>query len=374
MDYNSLIEEISSKYSYSEELKIAIRMTLPLMVETYGESRFEEICDLFRNTKIFATDDMSKSNRDKVEQEMLNGTNSHVTFDEGENPYQNDIDPGSYYSYQAIYDENMDVVDEKRWAVVKDMQGSLNGEEYKNLFGTTINMPYFIHEMNHAFAMQNATYRKEGNLIYSKHGMVEQEFSIDSNNGTVVISENSTDNIIIEEAINEKISQDMLTSLLKVEDYSAVDRMLRDINHITTSYSPVLISLAEKMEGLLGRDALLSWRKDNNMSVLQEFNRLASESEISQKYCDGMTPYDYFDQKCFGIFLLKCNGYKMSMEEYGKRNKELMVEAFAPLCAYQDKKLGTMSLEKFENIRNGILGIEVTNGKENVTENQLKRK
>lgn len=374
MDYNSLIEEISSKYSYSEELKIAIRMTLPLMVETYGESRFGEICDLFRNTKIFATDDMSKSNRDKVEQEMLDGTNSHVTFDEGENPYQNDIDPGSYYSYQAIYDENMDVVDEKRWAVVKDMQGSLNGEEYKNLFGTTINMPYFIHEMNHAFAMQNATYRKEGNLIYSKHGMVEQEFSIDSNNGTIVISENSTDNIIIEEAINEKISQDMLTSLLKVEDYSAVDRMLRDINHITTSYSPVLISLAEKMEGLLGRDALLSWRKDNNMSVLHEFNRLASESEISQKYCDGMTPYDYFDQKCFGIFLLKCNGYKMSMDEYGKKNKELMVEAFAPLCAYQDKKLGTMSLEKFENIRNGILGIEVTNGKENVTEHQLKSK
>jgi hypothetical protein len=58
----------------------------------------------------------------------------------------------------------------------------------------------------------------------------------------------------------------------------------------------------------------------------------------------------------------------MSMEEYSRRNKELMVEAFAPLCAYQDKKLGTMSPEKFDNIRNGILGIEINNEKTNSVE------
>ena len=366
MDYNSLVEEISSQYGYSEELKIAIRLTLPLMVDAYGESRIDEICELFRNTRIFATSDMSKTNRDRVEQEMLSGTNSHVNFVDGEDPYQNDIDPGSYYSYQAVYDKNMNVVDEKRWVVVKDMQGSLNGEEYKNLFGTTINIPYFIHEMNHAFAMQNATYRREGNIIYSKHGMVEQKLSFDATGSGITLKDEETNNIIIEEAINEKISQDMLTSLMKAEDYSTVDRMLRDINHISTSYSPVLISLAEKMENMLGRGAFLSWRKDNNMSVLEEFNRIASQSDISRKYCEGMSPYDYFDQKCFAVFLLKCNGYKMSMEEYAKRNKELMVEAFAPLCAYQDRKLGTMSLEKFEDIRNGILGIEISKEKTSV--------
>jgi len=368
MDYHSLIEEISSKYGYSEELQIAIRLTLPLMVERYGEERITEICDLFRNTRIFATNDMSKASRDRIEQEMLAGTNKHITIEDGEDPYQSGIDPGSYYSYQAVYNESMDVVDERRWVVVKDMQGSLNGEEYKSLFGTTINMPYFIHEMNHAFAMQNATYRKEGNKIYSKHGMVEQELSFDSSNGVITLRDDVTNNIIIEEAINEKISQDMLISLMKVEDYSEVSRMLRDINHISSSYSPVLISLAEKMENILGRDAILSWRKDNNMSVLDEFNRVACGSDISTKYCEGMTPYDYFDQKCFGIFLLKCNGYKMNVAEYEKRNKELMVEAFAPLCAYQDKKLGTMSPEKFESIRNGILGIEINNSKTQAVE------
>ena len=35
-----------------------------------------------------------------------------------------------------------------------------------------------------------------------------------------------------------------------------------------------------------------------------------------------------------------------------------MVEAFAPLCAYQEIKFGTTDLSKFEETRNELLGIE----------------
>lgn len=323
---------------------------------------------MFRNKRIFATSDMSLSNRQKIEFEMLEGTNSHIEFVEGEDLYQTGTDPGSYYSYQAIYDDEMNVVGEKRWLVIKDMEGSLNCDDYKNLFGTTINMPYFIHEINHAFAMQNPIYKKEGDKIYSKHGMVEQELSFTKKDGKILLKDDMTNNIIIEEAINERITQDMLVELMNVTSYSEVAQTLSSINHISTSYSPVLISLAEKFEKVLGSDNLLEWRMNNDKSIMQEFNELAMQSDIAKKYCNGEVPYDYFDQKCFGIFLLKCNGYKMPIEEYGKKNKELMVEAFTPLCAYQDVKYGTMSLEKFENIRNGILGIEITNEKQSVEE------
>ena len=372
MDYESLVNEVSSKYGYNEELQIAIRLTLPLMVKQYGEERISDICDLFRNTRIFATNDMSAKNREHMEEIMLNGANSHLVIDDGEDPYQTDIDPGSYYSYQAIYDEEMNVVGEARWVAVKDMEGTLNCEQYKNLFGTTINMPYFIHEINHAFAMQNPTYRKEGDRIFAKHGMVEQEFLFASHDGKIELKDDMTNNIIIEEAINEKITQDMLLELMRVSEYSEVARMLQDINHVSSSYSPVLISLAEKMENILGKEALLNWRKDNDVNVLRDFNMTAVQSDIAMKYFNGQTPYDYFDQKCFAIFLLKCNSYKMPIEEYGKRNKELMVEAFAPLCAYQDKKIGTMSVEKFDSIRTGILGIEIDNTKTNTVEEGTK--
>lgn len=363
MDYNALVSEVSNKYSYNEELQIAIRLTLPLMVKEYGEERIPEICDLFRKTRIFATDDMSEKSRKNIENIMLSDINKHITFDDGEDPYQTDVDPGSYYSYEAVYDEEMNIVDEVRWVAVKDMQNGLSSEQYKNLFGTTINMPYFIHEINHAFVMQNPTYRKEGDKIFSKHGMVEQEISITNNDGKTKIKNEITNNIIIEEAINEKITQDMLVELMQVNDYKEATRMLVDINHIPNSYSPVLISLADKLENVLGKDNLLKWRMDNDKSVLQEFNTRAIESDIAKKYFEGLEPYDYFDKKCFGIFLLKCNCYKMTQEEYSAKTKELMVDAFTPLCAYQDKKLGTMSLEKFESIRNSILGIEITNEK-----------
>lgn len=47
----------------------------------------------------------------------------------------------------------MDVVGEKRWIVVNDLSGKVNEEGYKKLFDTSINMPYFLHELNHAYAM-----------------------------------------------------------------------------------------------------------------------------------------------------------------------------------------------------------------------------
>lgn len=36
MDYNAFVREISSQYNYSEDLQVAIRLTLPLMVKKYG--------------------------------------------------------------------------------------------------------------------------------------------------------------------------------------------------------------------------------------------------------------------------------------------------------------------------------------------------
>lgn len=360
MNLNQLVNEISLKYNYDDELKQAILITIPLMVEEYGEDSLEDIIKLFKNTRIFSTPDMGYNNRKKIADSMTSKYNSHIKSEETD-PYQNgNSEPGSYYSYETIYDQNMNIVGEARWIVVKDMKDEINGQDYKQIFGTTINMPYFIHEINHAFAMQNAIYTKQGNQITSKHGMYEQVYSFSNDGESISLTEESNSHIILEEAMNEKITQDMLVSLLQAKDYTEVTDILKSINHITTSYSVILITLIEKLEKIMGKEKLLSLRKDNDMSVITEFNSFAKESEIAQKYIKEENPFNYFSKKCFELFRLKCEGYKMSIDEYEAKSKELMVEAFIPLCAYQNQKLGTIDLEKFDEIRNNILGIETT--------------
>lgn len=358
MNNSQFVEEIANLYGYDEELKTAIGLAIPLMINHYGTSRSEEVYDLFRNVRIFAERDMSRANRDRIEKEMIGNKNNHI-LEQEEDLYQNDRAPGSYYSYEAIFDDNMNVIDESRWVVVSDTKDTYQADGYKNLFGTTINMPYFIHEMGHAFGMQKATYRKDGNKIYSKHGMFEQVITYEEKDGKTTINSQSLNDIMMEEAINELDAQKMLQELLQVDSYDAVRTQLSSINHVNTSYNSVIVSLAEKLQNVLGKEQLLKLRSDNDKSILEEFNRVASESDIAKKYCNDIEPYTVLDKKCFALFLLKSNCYKMSMEEYNYKTKELMVEAYAPLCAYQDKKYGTMSPEKFDNIRAGILGIQM---------------
>lgn len=358
MDYNTFVQTISDKYNYSEELKIAIRLTLPLMVEKYGVDKIQDICNLFENTRIFAVSDMGKDTRDRIERKMTSGVNEHVEFVE-EDPYQNDKDPGSYYANVPVFDENANVIGERNWVVVKDMKDEYNASRYKELFGTSINMPYFIHEINHAFAMQNPVYIKEGNTINSKHGMFREQMQVEASNGKVKVTTTDTKNIIIEEGINEKYTQDMLTSLMKKQDYREVKQELNAINHVNTSYSPTLISLSEKLIDLLGDDKLYQYRNKNDMRVLKEFNETASKSEIAKTYCEGDKAFDYFDKKCFGIFTLASNCYKLPVPEYARRTRQLMVEAFSPLCAYQDISKGTMPKDKFDKIKDSILSTEI---------------
>lgn len=359
MKHKYLIEEVSNKYGYNEQLQIAINLTIDLMLKEYGEDKIDDIYNLFRNIRIFSTSDMSKDNRDKIEKEMIGNYNSNIIDKKDDDPYQNDSDPGSYYSYQAIYDENMNVTGEARWIVVKDMKGSIQEEGYKNIFGTTINIPYFIHEIGHAFVMQNATYVKEENKIYSKHGMYEEVITFDKKDNKFEIDADGLNSIILEESINEFSTQNMLKELLKVDDYTIVRQQLDSIGHVSTAYNSVLLSLTEKLEKILGKEQLLNYRRNNDKKVIDEFNLIASQSEIVQKYCPGDLPFSMFDKKCYALYLLENKKYTMTSEQYGERNKQLMMDAFVPLCAYQDKKYGTMPFATYEEVRNEVLGINV---------------
>ena len=95
--------------------------------------------------------------KQKITEEMTHSCNPHVKEEES-NPYQND-EIGSFYSYQAVFDEEMNVVDEIRWIVVKEITGP-EKEKAIELFGTSICMYYFLHELDHVFSTRHAIYQK----------------------------------------------------------------------------------------------------------------------------------------------------------------------------------------------------------------------
>lgn len=97
MNLEEYVAGVCQKYGYNEDLKVAIRLALPLMLERYKD-RAEEVYKLFENVRIFATNDMSKKHLDKIEMEMTGGDNRHVEKDITD-PYESGRDPGAVYCF-----------------------------------------------------------------------------------------------------------------------------------------------------------------------------------------------------------------------------------------------------------------------------------
>lgn len=344
MDYSKFVDEISEKYGYDEQLKTAIRMAIPLMVEDYGNE--QDVLNVFSNVRIFAESDMSRPNRDRIQNEMLGNVTSYVKIDDFD-PYNESANPGSYYSYEAIYDENLNVAGEVRWIVVEDLAGTNKAEDYKNTFGTTVNLPYLLHEAGHAYSMQYPVYSRDGDNIYVKHGMWEETKTIVKKDDEYIVQTLEDKGIIAEEADNEFHVQRQLMKFFGVDDYSLVSEKLRSIGHGGSNYNAILIGLAESMEGKIDVSA---FRKDNNFDVIKEFNEKALKGDVAQKYLPDVLPYDYLQSNMYAIYETKRDCYKMSHEEYARKMSEFMVEANMPLCSYAG-----MELNKFESIREATL-------------------
>jgi len=346
------LENLGKKFGYTEELKEAIRVAVALMVDEYGQDNISSIYEFFNDVKIFLTNDMSRQNLDEIKNKYVPKDNRII--EESRDLYGTDIAPGSVYSYETIYDGELNPVGEYRWIVVEDLKGNYREEKYRDAFKTSINMPFFIHEINHAFNMQNPIYKKVGNKMYTKHGMIEENFVFETKGSQVSISSEDAKNILLEEAINEMQTQRMLCRYFNVEDYKQVREKLSAIGHVGTSYDGILIFLAEEFENLITIDNLLEYRKDNKISIIEEFNKIISESKIAQHNNFAHNGYEKFGQLCFEVFQLKCECYKHSLDEYRKLMAKLMLESFGPLYAYTEVTKGTISLEEYESRKEAL--------------------
>lgn len=355
--YNEFIDEICKNYNYDDNLRKAIELAFSLMMEEYND--LEGIKKVFSSVRIFSVFDISKKTLDDIEDIMTDGVNENIVFEE-EDAYGNS-NAGAFYRYLPLFDINMNLIGEIKYLVARDMGKLINGNGYKDLFGTTINIPYFLHELNHAYAMMNPLYKIDGDRIYSKHGMFETEQRIEKINDKIKISDDKQLYIYLEEIINEWITQKMLCSFFKVNDLDNVYYKLRNINHVPGTYTRSMLDLANYFEIAIGKENLMGYRKDNDYNVIKKFNLVACESELCSHFFNGIEPYDYFNESVSKMnelrgHLLEYIGHDDKMKNYYSNMLKLFYDALAPIYSYNFVNNNKGSIEDYINIRNKELG------------------
>lgn len=348
------LSELKNKFGYSDDLLKAIEITIGLMIDEYGEDAKSDIYSLFAGTKVYA---LSKVNRDilnKIGDEMRQ-RNPHVIYDEAENPYGCDL-VSSSYSFEPVFGADMKVVDEARCIITEDMTGRFNEGEYRRIFGTAINVPYIIHEANHAYAMMHPEYTYEAGKVTAKHGMYKYVYEYYlGDDGKYIVSSGSSEDIIIEEVINESITQRMLVKLLNKNDYSEVRQLLNSIRHTGTEYGITMVALGEAFVKAIGRDAIMDYRRNNNASPIAHFNEQGSKSDIALEYLGGVAPYKHLSDKLKELFDLNVNKLKYDVDDYAFESAKIMISAMAAIEAYKEVEYNKTNVTEFNKRSNEIL-------------------
>lgn len=348
------LNELKNKYGYDDNLLKAIEIVINLMIEEYGVQEQSEIFSLFAGVQIISSksvtfDDLRKIDRKK---ESLN---PHIKFIEQDDVYKKDA-VSSFYSYVPRFSGDMKVMEEIRYIVVPDMVDANLKDGYYGLFNTTINIPFFLHEANHYYAMSHPEYIYDGKKILAKHGMFTEAYEYkEDTDGKYIVEEKQGNDIILEDILCENITRRMLCKYFKKDNYKDVKKILKSINHGDMMYNPLLLTIGEKIESIIGSKELMNYRKNNDSSSIIKFNEIVNQSEIALEYLDGKSPFDYLCDKVYELYTLVVNRAHGSVENYAEEASRLMLEAFAPLFAYDEVKYKTMNLEEYNKKRDKIL-------------------
>lgn len=337
MDYSTFIDTVVEKYGYEDNIRRAIEIAIPLMVKKYGEHRLEDILNVFRDVTICPFTERTPETYARITEEMTKGINEHIKDETGADYGSVKSVPGSSYTYHSIFDENMNVIGEKRWVAVEVVTGRNQGN-YEELFGTNVNMPYFLHEIGHAFGMQKATYHKEGNKIYSKHGFYETVDEISYEDGIPTIKTVQEEGLLVEDIVDEKMTKDQLMDFLGITDVRELEKVINGLGHSGNIYGGTLHMLAEQLEVRLGTENILKWRVDNDRKVRDNFSSLCNGTQIASVYFPGEDAYSFFANKVHEIYINNslAQSFKISLEDYAQRNKLSVYDAMAVICAYRE--------------------------------------
>ena len=259
------LDFIANKYKYSKSDIKVIDTLISTMEEFYGIRKTKEIIDVFDDVKVYFTDKVDDSFVKKLDNEL----NDSRIINEGLDSYG-----AAFYKFSPVFDRKMNVVGENKAFVIP------LDNNYAELFGVPVNVPYALHELNHAYAMRNPIYIQNGRNLYSKHGMIECNWEIipiDKNHYKMETI--SQQGVGLEEGINEFLTQNALKKRYGNDIY---DR-LRNINYSPAKYGGVETE-AGRLIDAVGFDEIRKYRFNEDNSIESIFNEQVLKSTIYKKY------------------------------------------------------------------------------------------
>lgn len=273
---NEVVEKVSQKYGYDEELKDTLKRIIPSMIKGKSEEAVQTLYDTLDRVKIFVLDEKpTEEDLKRCEEEIIGKANKHVKFlekDLGE--YGQGVAPGAYVT-EPIFDDDMNIVDRKGFLYVSKLS------KYSSLvdvYGTQINLSHLVHELGHAWSSQKDEFiQNEDGSYVNNVGACTFKYKVDREKGEVESTQ--YDGLLLEEALNTIEEEDILCDILNIDDI----KELSSKGYVPSNYQGNITSMMRDYISKFGKEDFDKFRYLKDREALESIEYSLESTQAWEK-------------------------------------------------------------------------------------------
>ncbi len=269
-EIDKLIDDVSQKFGYEEELNSALKRIVPYMIDGKSEEVKSMLFDTLNRVKIFVLPyGANREDIEKCQNEIF--VKQNVTFvepDRGE--YDNGDAKGGYVD-EAIFDENMNIVGRQSYIAITKLS---KYSDIAKIYDTDINLSHLIHELGHAWAAEKDEFvQKENGDYVCNIGTYTPEYKVDKQNR--ISTRISNDGMMIEDALNTIQEEDVLCRVLNI---NSIDQ-IKFKGYIPSSYHGLIADLMKSYVVKYGEESFEEYRYFKNKETIKSIEQSLEETE-----------------------------------------------------------------------------------------------
>lgn len=270
MEYTKQIEDISEKYRYSKDLTESLKRCVPAMIKDKSEEEIKLLMDTLERVEIFEFDEVpTKEQLDKLDKIKTNNANKHVKFNDSDNSEYNAVNAPSAYTTNAIFDENMNIVDRVGYIYLTKLN---ERDEAAKFYNSRVNLSHLVHELGHAWGAQKDEYvQKENGDYVCNIGSIQMNYKVDRENKT--IEKEDTRGLYLEEALNTIEEEKSLCSLLNIKDVKEIP------SYVPSTYQGLMKMTIQEYQNVIGEEPFSKMRILHDKSEIQSYENIIEKSE-----------------------------------------------------------------------------------------------
>lgn len=269
---NNIIDSVSEKFGYDEELNRTLKRIVPVMIEGKSKEITSMLFDTLNRVKIFVLENnATKEDIDKCQKEVFGGTNKNIKFEEETgSEYGKGIAAGAYVN-EPVFDDDMNIVGRQSFLYVTKLS---KYDKLKEVYETDINLSHLIHELGHAWASEKEEFvqTEDGNYI-NNVGACAITARVDKENKSV-LSDNY-EGLFLEETLNTIEEEGTLCKLLGIDSINE----LKSKGYVPSSYQGMMTDITKSYVEKFGKERFYDFRFVKDKEALIDIEKAIEATE-----------------------------------------------------------------------------------------------